>query len=56
MAAAEAFVRDLLEWQGRGDYLEKLVDEILQGKTTPGRAALKVTRCLAAELGAHEDT
>ena len=33
-----------------GDYLEKLIDDLLQGRTNPRRAAMEITGRLANDL------
>jgi LAO/AO transport system kinase len=51
MEAVEGFVKDFVHQIDEGDYLERLVDDLLQGKTTPHRATLEITRRLASDLG-----
>ncbi|MCK4863109.1 MAG: methylmalonyl Co-A mutase-associated GTPase MeaB [Dehalococcoidales bacterium] len=50
LEAVEGFVRDFIYRLDGGDYLEKLVDEFLQGKTNPQRAAREITGRLADTL------
>ena len=46
LEAVEGFVRDYIGRLDDGGYLEKLVDDLLQGKTNPQRAAREITRRL----------
>ncbi len=46
----ESFVKDFVHGIDEGDYLEKLVDDLFQGKTTPHAATLEITNRLADEL------
>jgi LAO/AO transport system kinase len=46
----EGFIRDCVHRIDEGSYLEKLVDDLLQGKTSPHRASLKITNRLARDL------
>ncbi len=46
----EGFVKDFVHQLDGGDYLEKLVDELVQGRTNPRRAAMEITGRLAGEL------
>ena len=46
----ESFVKDFIHGIDEGDYLEKLVDDLLQGRTTPHAATLEITNRLAGEL------
>ena len=50
LEAVEGLVRDFIYRLDGGDYLEKLVDDFLQGKTNPQRAAREITGRLAGEL------
>jgi len=47
----EGFIRDFIHGIDGGDYLEKLVDDLLQGRTTPHSATLEITNRLANDLG-----
>jgi LAO/AO transport system kinase len=49
LEAVEGLFRDSLH-RLDGGYLEKLVDNVLQGKTSPRRAALEITGQLAGDL------
>jgi len=51
LEAMEGFVKDYIRQLDEGDYLEKLVDDLLGGKTSPHRAAMEITRRLASDLG-----
>lgn len=46
----EGFIRDCVHRIDEGSYLEKLVDDLLQGKTSPRRASLEITSRLARDL------
>ena len=46
----ESFLRDYIHGLDEGDYLKKLVGDLLQGKTTPHCATLDVTNRLANDL------
>ena len=48
--AIEGFVKDYIHRLEDGDCLERLVDEMMQGKTNPRLAALKITGRLARGL------
>jgi LAO/AO transport system kinase len=50
MEAVEGMVKDFVKQLDGGDYLEKLVDELLEGRTNPQRAALEISQRLAGEL------
>ena len=50
LEAVEGYVRDFISRLDGGDYLEKLVDDFLQGRTNPQRAAREITGRLAGEL------
>jgi len=50
LEAVEACVRDFIYRLDGGEYLEKLVDDFLQGKTNPRCAARKITGRLADEI------
>jgi LAO/AO transport system kinase len=50
LEAVEGFVRDYISRLDGGDYLEKLVEDLLQGRTNPQRAAREITGRLADEL------
>ena len=47
----ESFVKDFIHEIDEGDYLEKLIEDLLQGKTTPHQATLEITSRLANDLG-----
>ncbi|MFH1651730.1 MAG: methylmalonyl Co-A mutase-associated GTPase MeaB [Chloroflexota bacterium] len=47
----EGFLHDFVHRIDAGDYLKKLVDEMLQGKTSPHAAARAITRRLVREMG-----
>jgi len=51
MEIVEGFIREFIHQADEGDYLEKLVDDLLEGKTSPHHAALEITRRLAGDLG-----
>ena len=44
LETVEGFVKDFIHRIDEGDYLEKLVDDLLQGRTNPHRATLEITR------------
>ena len=46
----ESFFKDFIHGIDEGDYLEKLVDDLLQGRTTPHAATLEITNRLASDL------
>lgn len=48
--AVESMVRDFINQLDGGDYLEKTVDEIQKGKTSPRQAAREISQRLAGEL------
>lgn len=50
LETVESFLRNSIHEIDRGDYLEKLVDDLSQGKTNPYAAALEITRRLANDL------
>jgi LAO/AO transport system kinase len=50
LEAVEGLFHDFLQRLEGGDYLEKLVDEMLAGKTNPRTAARKITDRLAVEI------
>jgi len=51
LEAVEGFVKDFVHRIDKGDYLERLVDDLLQGRTTPHHAALEITRRFAGDPG-----
>jgi len=55
METVEGFIKDFIHQVDEGDYLEKLVDDLLEGKTSPHRAALEITGRLAGDLGKLKD-
>jgi LAO/AO transport system kinase len=48
--AVESMVRDFISQLDGGDYLEKTVDDIQKGKTSPRQAAREISQRLAGEL------
>ncbi len=50
LEAVEGFVKDFLHRVDDGDYLEKMVDDLLRGKTSPHHATLEITHRLASDL------
>jgi LAO/AO transport system kinase len=48
--AVESMVRDFINQLDGGDYLEKTVDDIQKGKTSPRQAAREISQRLAGEL------
>lgn len=46
----EGYIKDFVHQIDEGDYLEKLVDDLLQGRTNPHRATLEITSRLADDL------
>jgi LAO/AO transport system kinase len=50
METIESFLKDLIHDIDRGDYLEKLVNDLSQGKTDPRSATREITRRLAGDL------
>jgi len=50
LETVEGYVRDFIKKLDGGDYLEKLVDDILQGRTSPRSASLEITGSLAGDL------
>jgi len=55
LEAVEGFVSDFIYRLDGGDYLEKLVDDFLQGRTNPQRAAREITGRLTGELDKLEN-
>jgi LAO/AO transport system kinase len=55
LEAVEGFVKEFIHQIDDGNYLEKLVDDLLQGRTNPQRAALEITNRLASDLGGGKD-
>lgn len=51
LETVEGFVKDFIHQIDDGDYLEKLVDDLLKGRTNPHQAALEITNRLASDLG-----
>ncbi len=51
LEAVEGFVRDFVHRIDKGNYLERLLDDLLQGRTTPHRAALEITHRFAGDPG-----
>ena len=54
LETAEGFVKDWILRIDQGDYLEKLIDKLLQGRASPRRASQEIARRFAAELGRLE--
>lgn len=50
METIESFLKNFIHGIDKGNYLEKLVDELLEGKTNPHSAALEITNRLANDL------
>ena len=50
MDTLESFLRNFIHGIDKGNYLEKLVDNLLQGKTDPHSATLEITNRLAKDL------
>lgn len=46
----EGFLKNFIHGIDQGDYLEKLVDDLMQGKTNPHTATLDITSRLASDL------
>ena len=46
----EGFIKDFIHQIDEGDYLEKLVDDLLQGRTNPHRATLEISNRLADDF------
>ena len=50
METIESFLKNYIHEIDKGDYLEKLIDNLLQGKTNPRSATLEITNRLARDL------
>jgi LAO/AO transport system kinase len=50
METIESYLKDFIQEIDRGNYLTRLVDDLVQGKTNPYSAALEITNRLAKEL------
>jgi LAO/AO transport system kinase len=50
LETVEGFIKDLINQIDNGDYLEKLVDDLLQGRTNPRSAAREITRRLTDDF------
>ncbi len=50
METIESFFKNFIHGIDKGNYLEKLVDNLLQGKTNPQSATLEITKRLAKDL------
>ena len=50
MDTLESFLRNFIHGIDKGNYLEKLVDNLLQGKTNPHSATLEIANRLAKDL------
>ncbi len=50
METIEGFLKDFIHDIDRGDYLAKLIDDLVQGKTNPYSATLEITNRLAKDL------
>ena len=46
----ESLLKNFIHGIDEGDYLEKLVDDLLQGRTNPHSATLEITSRLANDL------
>jgi LAO/AO transport system kinase len=46
----ESILKDCIHRIDEGSYLEKFVDDLMQGKTTPHRASLEITTRVASDL------
>ena len=46
----ESFLHDFIHGLDEGDYLEKVVDDLVQGKTSPHAAAMEITSRLAESI------
>ncbi len=53
--AMEGLIKDSIRKIDQGDYLERLVDKLLEGKTNPRRAALEITRRLTIGFNKPEN-
>ncbi|MFQ5997388.1 MAG: methylmalonyl Co-A mutase-associated GTPase MeaB, partial [Dehalococcoidales bacterium] len=51
METIEGFLKDFIHEIDKGNYLAKLVDDLVQGKTNPYSATLEITNRLARDLG-----
>ncbi len=50
LESVESYFNNCIHGIDNGDYLEKIVDDLLQGRTNPHSAILKITRRLANDL------
>jgi len=50
METIESFLKDFIHEIDRGDYLEKLIDNLIRGKTNPYLATQEITNRLAKDL------
>ncbi|MFC1942157.1 methylmalonyl Co-A mutase-associated GTPase MeaB [Chloroflexota bacterium] len=50
METIEGFIKDFIHRIDEGDYLEKLVDDLLEGKTSPHCVTMEITSRLANDL------
>ena len=50
METIESFLKDFIHEIDKGDYLARLVDDLVQGKTNPYSATLEITNRLAKDL------
>jgi len=50
METIESSLKDFIHGIDKGNYLEKLIDDLLQGKTDPHSATLEITNRLARDL------
>ena len=55
METVERFVRDSITSIDHGDYLAKLIDALVRGKTNPQAAAQQLVNRLASDLGQIQD-
>ena len=50
METIESFLKDFIHEIDKGDYLAKLIDDLVRGKTNPYSATLEITNRLAKDL------
>jgi LAO/AO transport system kinase len=50
LGSVEGLIKDAMHNLDGTEFLEKLISGLIEGRTSPRKAALKVTGCLAAEL------
>jgi hypothetical protein len=56
METVEGFLRDRIHDIDQGDYIARLIDDLLRGETNPYTAALEISRRLARDLCQPGDT